>query len=158
VLGAPVFESQIQFLGGSTLVAAPGIGAGIIELATPVYNPARLPLRQAGPFAGVQVTFELKPTGGTVDTGAVITVYRSFDGNDASVDDAPLQQITIAAADIGESPAIWYQTVMYPAVPGDSALPSCGHGLGFNIAHDGAGDRNVRLNTWYRRWRWKAGL
>lgn len=131
-------------------VGSPVGPAGIVNVGGPSENDG------AG-FDGIlwRFRFETEEGVGTVDTGIIITMYRSFDG--VTVDDQHFDQFAIAAANIGEYPNTWVQTAMYPAVPGESGLPACGYAVQPHLVTDG-GDRTIVFSLIRRRWRWKAGL
>lgn len=150
MLGACVFEKQYGGF-GSGVILAPGTNfdSNILKVGAPSDE-------DGAAFDGVLVRFWLYGFGGTADSGVTITVYRSFDG--VNVDDAALEQIAIAAANIGEYPAQWYQTMTYPTVPRESGRPACGYAMRMNIAHDDVGDRVIIWSMRRRRWRWKVGL
>lgn len=141
-----VFETELHIGGPAVLTVAPGVTFSTLSVGAPTAG--------FGPgFDGVALTFKFVGSGGTADSGALISLYRSFDGT--VVDDSTFDQITVAAANINEG--TWYQTAIYPTVPGESGAPACGYGLVMNFTKQG-GDRSILFDVWRRRWRWKAGL
>lgn len=148
-LGACVFEKQSVLFASGQLPAEESPEA-IVKVGAPSDEDG------AG-FNGVLLRFRFAAVEGEgdTDTGAIITMRRSFDG--VATDDAYIDQFAIPAVNIGEYPNVWYQTVVYPAFPGESGLPPCGYAIQPYLDAEG-GNRAVMFQIHYRRWRWKLGL
>lgn len=144
MLAGCVFEKQEITIGSGAIATLPGTNTAIIKVGGASDEDGQ-------GFHGIALNFYMAVSGGSV-VSVALNMQRSFDG--VVADDQEFQLVNFLGGDVAIGN--WYQTVMYPAVPGDSGLPGCGYAMRVNLIK--IGDRTVTATVKARRWRWKVGL
>lgn len=143
---APKFEPQPITILDDTIVTDGGVNTSLFKVGMPSDEDNQ-------PFAGVMVQFAITSSGGAVNSGCDILVYRSFDGT--VVDDQESESFSIAAGDIGAANT-WIQTEIFPAVPAESGESTLGYAARINLSRS-SGDRLLKATVRIRRWRFLFG-